>query len=149
MSRKVTNKGFTPTGLSVVAVIGIVMATVFPNPVVGVTRSGTGQAASLVALDLERAVTRAVREGKPIRIACDCANGRYTVADRASGTVIMTRRVAGGNGQLGVQTLAFSATPIDIFPSGLASGPLTVTLTSDGVSRQVTMSTSGLVSLVR
>jgi len=148
MRRKLTNNGFIVTAL-LVAVIGILMATLVPRPVLGLTRSGTGQAASLVALDLERAVTLAVREGKPVRITCDCANGRYTVADRVSGTVLLTRRVAGGNAQFKVQSLVFSATPIDIFPSGLASSALTVTLISDGATRQVTMSTSGLVKLAR
>ena len=148
MRRKLTNNGIIFTALPV-AVIGILMATLVPKPVLGLTRSGTGQAASLVALDLERAVALAVREGKPVRITCDCANGRYTVADRASGAVILTRRVAGGKGEINVQSLTFSATPIDVLPSGLVSTPLTVTLTSNGTSRQVTMSAGGFVTLVR
>ena len=148
MRRTLTRKGFAFTAL-LCAVIGILMATLLPRPVLGLSGSVPGQAASLVALDLERAVALAVREGKPVRITCDCVNGRYSVADRASGTVLLTRRVAGGNGQLSVQTLAFSTTPIDVLPSGLVSAPLTVTLTSDGVSRQVNMSADGSVRLVR
>ena len=148
MWRKPTSKKFPLTAL-LVAVTGILMAPLFPKPVLGLTPPGTGQAASLVALDLERAVALAVRERKQVRITCDCANGRYTVTDRASGAVILTRRVTGGNGQLDVQTLAFSTTPIDVLPSGLVSAPLTVTLTSNGTSRQVTMSPGGSVSLIR
>ncbi len=150
MSNKSTRHGFTLTEmLVVITVLGVLLAMLLPKTVQVLTRAGTGQAAGLVALDLERAVTLAGRERRPVRIACDCANGSYTVADRTTGTVLITRRIAGGNGQLSVQSVAFSASPVDIFPSGMASGPLTVTLSSSGASRQVTMSGGGFVRLVR
>jgi prepilin-type N-terminal cleavage/methylation domain-containing protein len=150
MSRKLTINGFTLTEmLLVIAVLGILSAMLLPKATAVLTRAGTGQAASIVALDLERAVTLAGRERKPVRIACDCANGRYTITDRASGTVLVTRSLTGANGQLNVQSIAFSVTPIDVFPSGLTSSALTITLTSSGASRQVTMSAGGFVRLVR
>jgi prepilin-type N-terminal cleavage/methylation domain-containing protein len=150
MSKKLTEIGFTLTELLlVIAVLGILSVMLLPKATAVLTRAATGQAAGIVALDLERAVTLAGRERRPVRIACDCANGRYTITDRASGTVLVTRTLAGGNGQLNVQAIAFSATPVDVFPSGLTSGALTVTLTSSGVSRQVTMSAGGFVRLVR
>lgn len=150
MSRKLTNNGFTLTEmLLVIAVLGILSAMLLPKTAAVLTRAGTGQAASIVALDLERAVTLAGRERKPVRIACDCANGQYTITDRATGTVLVTRTLSGANGQLNVQTIAFSTATVDVFPSGLTSGALTVTLTSSGASRQVTMSAGGFVRLVR
>jgi len=135
--------------LIVSAVLGIPAAMLAPRIAMVMTRAGTGQAASVVAFDLERAVTLAARERKPVRITCDCANGSYTITDRASGTVLVTRKVAGPTAHMNVQTLAFSTTPVDVFPSGMASGPLTVTLTSSGTSRQVTMSAGGVIRLVR
>jgi Tfp pilus assembly protein FimT len=135
--------------LVVIAVLGVLTAMLLPKASSVLARAGTGQAASVLALDLERAVTLAARERRPVRVACDCANGSYTVTDRASGTVLLRRRLGGANGHQNVQTIAFSSTPVDIFPSGLASGPLTVTLTSNGASRQVTMSAGGFVRLVR
>jgi type II secretory pathway pseudopilin PulG len=150
VSRKLTSHGFTLTVmLLVIAVIGVLAATLFPKVSSVLARAGAGQAAGVVALDLERALTLAARERKQLRVACDCANGSYTVTDHASGTVLLRRRLGGAKGHQNVQTIAFSASPVDIFPSGLVSGPLTVSLTSNGASRQVTMSAGGLVRLVR
>ena len=37
---------------------------------------------------------------------------------------------------------------IDVFPSGIASAPLTVTIASGGWSRQITLSTAGQVRIL-
>jgi hypothetical protein len=56
--------------------------------------------------------------------------------------------VLGGDTEFGVTGLVFSTTTLDIFPSGVASAPLTVTISAGGYSRQVTMTTAGLVRIL-
>jgi len=142
--------GFTIMELMlVITVIGILAAVCMPRISQIITREGAGQAAGVVANDLEYAVSLAARQRKPLRVACDCANGIYTLSDRATGNVIFRRRIGGSDGGLGLTTLTFSSTPVDIFPSGLTTGALTVTVTASGSSRQVTMSTAGFVRPVR
>src|SRR5258706_2324091 len=123
--------GFTIMELMlVITVIGILAAVCMPRISQIITREGAGQAAGVVANDLEYAVSLAARQRKPLRVACDCANGIYTLSDRASGDVIFRRRIGGSDGGLGLTTLTFSTTPVDIFPSGLTTSTLTVTVTA-------------------
>jgi len=144
------DRGLTLTEmLMVIVVVAILVATTAPRIVPILTRAGAGQAASLVATDLEQAVSLASRQRRPVRVACDCANGTYTITDRGNGTVLFHRVVVGGSGGFGLNSMAFSTPQVDIFPSGQTSAPLTVSLTASDVTRQVSMSTGGFVRVIR
>jgi hypothetical protein len=71
----------------------------------------------------------------------------YRVVDRAGGTVRLNRMLLGDD-ESGVTGLAFSASPVEIFPSGVASAPLTVTISAGAYARQVTMTTGGHVRIL-
>ena len=132
-----------------VVLVSMLVTTAGPRIAPVLTRTAAGHAASLVALDLEQAVSIASRQRRPVRIACDCANGRYTFTDRANGTVLFSRVVTGTGGGFGLTGLAFSTAPVDVFPSGQTSAPLTVSLTANNVTRRVAMSTGGFVRVIR
>lgn len=133
----------------VIALIGMLAAVVFPRVSQIMTRAGAGQATSVVATDLEYAVTLASRERKPVRVSCDCANGVYTVTDRATNQVLFRRRLGGTDGGLGLTAMTFSPATVEVFPSGLTSGTFTVTVDAAGTTRQVIMSSAGFVRVVR
>jgi Tfp pilus assembly protein FimT len=107
---------------------------------------------STIAADLESAFSLAARQRRPVRISCACSNRSYTLADRTGGTVRVFRGLASSD--YGVETLTFSNTSVasnatvDVFPSGIASAPLTVTIASGGWSRQVTLTTAGQVRIL-
>ena len=144
-----STRGFTLTeALIAVALLGMVVSIVATRVAPLFTRTGAEHAASLVALDLEKAVSLAARQRKPVRIACDCSNRAYFVTDRASGTVLL-RRALDGNGGYGITGLEFSTPAVEVFPSGLTSGPLTVTIRAGTVARSVAMSTGAFVRVVR
>lgn len=133
----------------VVVVVGMLAAMIGPRVVPILARAGAGQAAGVVATDLEQAVSLASRQRRPVRLACNCAAGSYSVTDRGTGTVLFSRVVGGTSGDFGVRTLAFSTPQVDIFPSGQTSASLTISLTAYNVTRQVTMSTGGFVRVIR
>ena len=85
------------------------------------------RATAVVATDLEQAFAMAGRQRKPVRIDCNCASMTYTVTDRLGGTIRLTRTL-GSDADYKLTTLTFSTTPVDVFPSGIASAPLTVTV---------------------
>ncbi len=149
-ARRTAEAGISLTEiLMVIAVMGILLAVGAPRISAVLSRSGASQATTVVAMDLQQAVSLAARQRKPVRVACDCANGTYTVTDRATGSVLLRRRLTGNDADYNLRAVAFSATPVDVFPSGRTSAPLTVTLTSGTVSKSVTMTTGGLVVVAR
>jgi hypothetical protein len=72
----------------------------------------------------------------------------FTVADRATGAVIL-RRELGSNTEWKVASLTFSNATVDVFPAGTTSGALTVTLTEGGYSRQVRLTRAGLTQVIQ
>jgi prepilin-type N-terminal cleavage/methylation domain-containing protein len=127
--------------LGVLALVG--MSRVMQN----IARHRIDLATTLVASDLENAFASAHREGKPIRLVCSCDSGRYQLTDRSGRTVRLTRELTADT-SYAVGSLAFSATPVDIFPSMAASSADTVTISTGGYARQIVMTTSGEVRIL-
>jgi hypothetical protein len=130
-----------------VTVLGLV--TLIATPKVGtlINHSRVNRTTAIVAADLENAFTLAGRQRRPVRLSCACDSLLYRASDLSGGTVRLSR-VLGGDTEFGVTGLVFSTTTLDIFPSGVASAPLTVTISAGGYSRQVTMTTAGLVRIL-
>lgn len=146
----VRRAGFTLTEMvMVIAVFGIMATILFPKASAVLQRGSAAQAAGVIASDLEQAVSLAARQRKPVRLSCDCAAGTYSVTDRASGATLFTRVLGGPDGHMTLSSLNFSTSPIDIFPNGMTSSALTVTVGASSTTRQVTMSTGGFVRFVR
>ncbi len=136
--------GFTMLEILIVIVVFAMLALLsFPTLSRLYTHSRVNQAAVVVAHDLSQAVSDAARERKPIRIARGADMKSITVSDRASGTLLQTVWLGPDNYQL--DSIAFSVSPVDLFPNGFTSNALTVTLWARGYSRQVTMSRAGWV----
>jgi type II secretory pathway pseudopilin PulG len=127
-------------------IIGLMSLMMTPRMTRFMQSQQTRRAASVVAVDLERAFSIAARYRKPMRLACVCGSGTYTVADRAGGTVRLSRNLR-DDGDLGRMTLTFSSTPVDIFPSGISTLPLTVQVTSGNSTRTIVMTTGGQVRI--
>jgi prepilin-type N-terminal cleavage/methylation domain-containing protein len=139
------SQGFTVIELIIVIVVFSV-ATSIALPAISRTHTHirVNQAAMVIGHDLTVAISGAARQRKPIRVARGADAVSFTVSDRASGTVLQTRPL-GTDTPYGLDSVSFSVTPVDIFPSGFASSALTVTAWDGGYSRPVTMSRAGWV----
>lgn len=133
-----------PELLIVVVCIGVLAAAVMPRITDLTARDKASAAAGLIQTDLERAFSTAARLRKTVILTADNAAKIYQVADSGAGTVRVTRRLTETE-EYGVQTMTFSPTSIRIWPNGFASSPLTVTLTSHGATRVITMTRVGLI----
>ena len=134
----------------VIVLIGMMTAFALPKITRVIRASQVNRAAAIVAADLESAFTLAARRRQPMRIACTCGTGRYTIAERVSGTVRISRALV-GDSDLGTMTLTFSQTPVDVFPNGVASiaaAPLLVRVTSGASTRAVTVTSAGFVRTI-
>jgi prepilin-type N-terminal cleavage/methylation domain-containing protein len=137
--------GFTVLELLIVIVIfGFLSSLAWPSVTRTITHSHVNQAALVVAHDLAVATSAAATQRRPVRIALGADRQSLVVSDRATGVVLQQRAVGPGTAY-GLDSLAFSVTPVDLFPSGFASSALTVTVAAQGYSRQVAMSRAGWV----
>jgi prepilin-type N-terminal cleavage/methylation domain-containing protein len=144
MQRRYT-AGFTVIEMLIVVVIFSIMTTMaLPKIAQITTHARVNQAASVVAHDLSVAVSNATRQRKPVRILRGADKKSIFVLDRMSGTVLSMRSL-GPADAYSLDSVAFSATPVDILPNGFTSRALTLTLWSAGYSRQVTMSRAAWV----
>ena len=142
--RERTVAGFTLLEMLIVIVVFAMLATLsFPTMSRVYSHSRVNQAAALVAHDLSQAASDAARERKPIRITRGVDLKSITVTDRQSGTLLQTVWLGPDAYQL--DSIAFSVSPVDLFPNGFTSNALTVTLWARGYSRQVSMSRAGWV----
>jgi Tfp pilus assembly protein FimT len=130
-------------------VIGIMTAMMIPKIGRVMEATRVRRQTAIVAADLEQAFTLAARYRKPMRLSCACGGPNaytYTVADLNGGTVRLTRTL-GVDSDLGRATLNFAPSPVDIYPSGISTAALVVTITSGNSTRLVTLSTAGLVRI--
>jgi type II secretory pathway pseudopilin PulG len=128
-------------------ILGIMTAMMIPKIGRVVQATRLNREIAIVAADMEQAFSIAGRYRKPMRLSCTCGTQTYTIADRTGGTVRLSRKL-GADADLGTLTLTFSASPIDIFPSGVATAPDTVRISSGVSTRAVVLTTAGQVRII-
>jgi len=139
--RGALRRGFTliETIIAIV-IIGLILRAGLPTFSRTLRVGRVNGAAQTLSADLDRAFATAARQRKPVRIIWNSSAMQYTLTDRASGTVLLTRPL----GTAGSTSVTFSVSPFDIFPGGFASAALTVTLTERDYTRRVQMTRAGL-----
>ena len=136
--------GFTLVEMAVAIVVASLLGIIAQQQVGPmIQRTQVNRATAVVAADLETAFSMAARQRRPIRISC-CTGVGYTLTDRAGGTVRLQRSLI----DYGVTTVSFSTTPVDVFPSGVASWADTVTIGGAGNTRRIVMTSAGLVRIL-
>ena len=144
----IIRRGFTLPELLIAIVVSILLvAMVAPATAKQLRRGRVNQAANIVAADLENAVSNAARLRKPVRITRTSTTS-FTVTDRRTGDVIQ-RRELGADTEWKLAALTFSTATVDVFPGGVTSGALTVTLSEAGYARQVRLSPAGLAQVIQ
>jgi prepilin-type N-terminal cleavage/methylation domain-containing protein len=139
------NRGFTLVETISALAVGAILLGMVARPMQSLLDSTrANRAAQIVAADLDLARGTALRQQRPVRISFDSAAARYTISDRASGAVLRSRAIGPGS-ELGLRAAGFEPATVDLFPAGMASSPLSVTLATGRGTRRVTMSRVGRV----
>jgi prepilin-type N-terminal cleavage/methylation domain-containing protein len=140
-------RGFSLAELTIamaLAAVGMSMAIRPLSRTLGHER--INRSANVVAADLELALSLAGRQRRPLRVTFDSTAIQYTITNRLDGTVYQ-RRSLGLQSEFTLSRARFQPATLDVFPSGMTSGPLTVTLGSGAYTRQVTMTRAGLIRI--
>ncbi len=142
-----TRDGFTAIELLIVVVIiGLMAAASMPRISRLVADERVRKLQQVVATDVELAFSLANRQHKPITITFNTTSRVLSITDRISGTVLKTRYL-GQNTEMSATGVTFSPTAgITIFPMGLATAALTVTVTNGTYTRTVTATRAGQVT---
>lgn len=127
----------------VLVVIAMMTAVVAPKVNSAIGHSRVNNSAGVIAGDLQLAFSLASRQRTPLRITIDPSANTYTITTRA-GTVIRQRDLGDGS-DLQVSTMSASVTTLDVFPNGLSSGPLTITVGISGYEQTISMTRAGQV----
>lgn len=138
-------RGFTILELVIVMSIMALMAAIaIPRIAETMRHNRVNRAAMIVAGDLQTAFSVAGRQRAPVSVSLNTSTLTYTIAVRSSGAAIRSRAL-GSTSEYKLTSLAFSPATINIFPTGISSAPITVTVTAGDYSRQVSASATGLV----
>jgi type II secretion system protein H len=136
--------GFTMIETIVVLVIVAMMAAaVVPMASRAINHSRVNNTARVIAADLQLAFSLAGRQRAPLRITVDPSGRKYRIVTRA-GAIVKERRV-GDLSDLHVSAVTASVLTLDVFPNGLASGPITITVGAQGYTQTITMTRAGQV----
>lgn len=130
----------------VLVVIGLLAAVSVPRIGVTVARDRVRRAQLVVAADVERAFQYAARVRKPLVVALNSTTQVLSVTDRASGTPYFQRDLS-RTGEWALTGAAIAPVGgVTIFPTGVSSAALTITLTNNGYTRTVTATIAGQVT---
>jgi type IV fimbrial biogenesis protein FimT len=127
-----------------IAIMSIMMVVGLRSVGSQMTHSRVNHAAQAVSADLQLAMSEAASRRRPVRLQFDASSLSYQIKDRVAGTTYHQRQL-GAAGAYGLQTATFSSSAVDFYPTGFASGALTVTLGIGDYARTVTMTRAGQV----
>ena len=137
-------KGFTVLETLVVLVIVAMMASaVIPMANRAIGHSRVQNTANVIAGDLQLAFSLASRQRAPLRLIVDPSGRTYSIRTR-TGTIIKQRAI-GDKSDLHVNSMTASVSQLEIFPNGLASGPITIRVGINGYAQTITMTRAGQV----
>jgi prepilin-type N-terminal cleavage/methylation domain-containing protein len=138
--------GFTVIELLAVLIMGtILLAAAAPAVSRSLTQTRVQRAAAVIAADLQLAHTLAARQRAPVRITVQSTERIVRVHRGSSPDTVFSERRLDETSEYSLGTMVASAATVTVFPNGMASGPLTLTLHAGGSSRIVSMTRVGQV----
>jgi len=147
-SHKYSESGFSIIEIiAVVAILGIMASVAGPAMSRIVRHNRVNRATMVITSDLQNAFAVAARQREPVRIQADATTRSYQFVDRKTGTVLRIRTFYGDTSEYRLNTLVFNPATIDVFPNGVSSAALTVTLENGDYAKEIKVSTAGFVRI--
>ena len=142
-------RGFTIVEMFVVLVIGLIVGSLSMGQFSAyLARQRVASASEGIANDIRAAFAIPGRIRRPVRIRIDTAAMQLLVTDRSQSTTY--RKTAfGSRYNLKGSNVSYypSLAPFEIYPNGLASDTMLVTLTSNGMTKWIRVSRGGMVQV--
>jgi prepilin-type N-terminal cleavage/methylation domain-containing protein len=145
-----SRRGYTVIELLVVILLaGVVAGATMPRVGRSLAQQRLQQAGSVVSADLRLAHSMAVRRSAPVRVEVDTAQRSVRVRNFSGTDTTFSVRRLGPETEFGVQRLSADATSVVVYPNGLSSSTITITLRAAGYVRRVRMSPAGQIRMIQ
>jgi Tfp pilus assembly protein FimT len=131
--------------IAVVSILGIMASVAGPAMSRIVRHNRVNRATMIITSDLQNAFAVAARQREPVRIQADASTRSYQFVDRKTGAVLRIRSFYGDTSEYRLNTLVFNPATVDVFPNGVSSAALTVTLENGDYAKEIKASTAGFV----
>jgi prepilin-type N-terminal cleavage/methylation domain-containing protein len=131
----------------VVTIMGVVGAMSAGRVHALIVHQRITRATSAIQNNLEAAFAIAGRNRRPVRISWDASSSQLQVTDRAGTKTYSHTNLGRDPYGLGSGAVSVSRSPVEVFPTGLASDPLDVTITLENLTRRVRMSRAGMIEI--
>ena len=133
--------------LTVFVIVGVIAGLGIGKVGVYMAQQRVVKAAASVTNDLQQAFAIAGRVRRPVRIVIDTARMQLSITDRAQSTVMRQVSLGSAYGLKSSNVSFYPSGPLDIYPNGLASDTLSITLRNQGYSRYIRVSRAGMVQV--
>jgi type II secretion system protein H len=143
-----TRSGFSLLELLIVlAMAAIVTAMAAPSLARSMAATKLQRAANVIAADLQLAHSTAARARQPVQVSVDASGKLMRVRSYPTTTTMYSERWFNTTSEYPVQAMTVSTANIVLYPNGLGSSDITITLTAAGRTRVVTMNRTGQVRI--
>ena len=126
--------------------IAVMAAVGLPRMHSNMARQQVDRTAQIAAADMRAAFTSAARGRIPVRITVPSTGAGYLITNVATGDTIIRKDFT--TGDITVKGISGSTVTVDVFPNGMAATPDTVTVSTTGYSRKLSISRVGFVRVL-
>jgi prepilin-type N-terminal cleavage/methylation domain-containing protein len=138
--------GYTILELAIVMTIGgIVTAMSMGKVHTLLSQQRVVHAATAIQNDLEAAFQIAGRNRKPVQIKYESDKQRFTVGDLTGSMVYRRTNLSAQAYGFSSTSITLSTNPLKVYPSGFAESDLLITISSNGITKKLSMTRTGLV----
>ena len=135
--------------LTVLVIAGVISGLSIGKIGAYMTQQRVMRASASITNDLRQAFALAGRVRQPVRIVIDTTQMMLSITDRAQTSVMRQVSLASDFGMHSSNITFYPSTPLEIYPNGLASDTMAITIQANGTSRYIRVSRAGMVQVAR
>lgn len=141
-------RGFTLIEvLTTITIVGLVLGIAMSRISAITSHERVGRVVNALQNNVQTAFSMAVRNGHPVRLTWNSAAVEFDITNRAGDTTYRATPLGTDPFNFTASNVSVSTSPLEIYPNGLASDTLRVTITADGSTRSIRVTRAGLVTI--